>query len=98
MNTVRTTWAALQTLAVSVGLVIAGCNSPEPTSPDAELAEVNPPRPLELKPGADRIETNSLYSLYLTEGVRNVCAGPAPFFGFGATATKKTSLPTMQTL
>jgi peptidoglycan-associated lipoprotein len=43
------------------------------------------------------MEGNVLYNLWLGEGVRSLCSGPAPFFQFDS-ASATGSQPTMQTL
>lgn len=84
-------------LAVVAALAVA-CNSGETRSPSVGLTEpVNPPKFPDQGRGAPRIETNTLYSMYVTEGVRTACAGPAPYFRFDSATTAKAD-PTLQTL
>lgn len=76
----------------------AACHSEEPRSPDVGLTKaVAPPQPPDLGRAPPRYETGMIYSMYLTEGVRSVCAGPAPFFRFDSASTAKAD-PTLQTL
>ncbi len=75
----------------------AGCQTPEPESPAAGLTKpVDPPKPPDLGRSPDRREVNLLYNLWLTDPVRAICSGPAPFFEFDSSQTG--SQPTMQTL
>lgn len=75
-----------------------GCQTPEPESPTVGLTKpVDPPQPPDLGRSPPRIETNQLYNLWLTDGVRTICSGPAPFFEFNSVEAGG-SQPTMQTL
>jgi outer membrane protein OmpA-like peptidoglycan-associated protein len=85
-------------IALAAASAAAGCQTPEPESPAAGLTQpVDPPKPPDLGRGADRTEINAMYNLWLTDSVRTVCSGPAPFFQFDSAETAG-SQPTMQTL
>lgn len=74
------------------------CNSGQTTSPSVGLTEpVRPPKFPDQGRGVPRVETDTLYSMYLTPGIHRVCAGPAPFFRFDSARTAKAD-PTLQTL
>lgn len=84
--------------AASLGSGAVACNSGETKSPSVGLTEpIRPPRFPDQGRGASRIETNTLYSMYLTPGIRSACAGPAPFFQFDSARATKAD-PTLQTL
>jgi outer membrane protein OmpA-like peptidoglycan-associated protein len=71
-------------VALLAGLTIGattGCHGKEPKSPDARLDEVNPPQNPDLGRYPARVSIDIL-SLYLTDNVRTVCAGSAPFFEY----------------
>ncbi len=83
---------------VLLGTSTAACNSGETKSPSVGLTEpIRPPKFPAQGRGAARVETNMLYSMYLTPGVRSACSGPAPFFHFDSASTAKAD-PTLQTL
>jgi peptidoglycan-associated lipoprotein len=44
------------------------------------------------------VEIDGLYSMFITEPVRTVCAGPDPFFSFDSSKPKADDQPTMRTL
>ncbi|NOU29697.1 MAG: OmpA family protein [Polyangiaceae bacterium] len=85
-------------LTITLAMFGAACHSEEPRSPDVGLTKaVAPPKPPDLGRAPPRYETGMLYSMYLTEGVRSICSGPAPFFRFDSANTIKAD-PTLQTL
>jgi peptidoglycan-associated lipoprotein len=88
------------TIVVLTGVAsLLGCRSPEPESPSTGLTNaVSPPRPPDLGRGAPRIKAESGYNMYVSEPVRNVCSGSAPFFEFDSSDTRETDQPTMQAL
>ncbi len=82
----------------ALGASALGCHAEEPVSPTVGLTKpVNPPEPPDLGRGAARVRTDVTYNMYLEQGVRSLCAGPAPYFQFDS-ATAKQNAPTMQTL
>ncbi len=86
------------TFATLIGAGALACNSGETKSPSVGLTEpIRPPRFPDQGRGASRVETNTLYSMYLSPGIRSACAGPAPFFRFDS-ANTATADPTLQTL
>jgi peptidoglycan-associated lipoprotein len=86
------------TLVVSAASASMACNSGQTKSPSVGLTEpIRPPKFPDQGRGAPRVETDTLYSMYLTPGIRSVCAGPAPFFRFDSARTAKAD-PTLQTL
>jgi outer membrane protein OmpA-like peptidoglycan-associated protein len=86
-------FAALLTLPV-----LAGCATEEPKSPDRGLTEpVRPPQPPDLGREPGTIEIDAVYSMYITQSVLSVCAGPDPFFAFNSAGTAKDQ-PTMKVL
>lgn len=88
----------LVAVAFSVSALAFGCNSGETKSPSVGLTEpVNPPKFPDQGRHASRTETNTLYNMYVTEGIRSVCAGPSPYFHFDASSTTIAD-PTLQTL
>jgi outer membrane protein OmpA-like peptidoglycan-associated protein len=78
---------------------VVGCHEPEPESPVVGLTKpVNPPVMPDLGRGADRVHLEQMYAMYLTEGVRGVCAGPDPYFKFDVSKPGGKDAPTMQIL
>ena len=80
-------------------LALAGCRTPEPESPSAELTnsgEVS--RGPDLGRGAPRVRAEAAYHMYVADPVRHVCAGSVPFFDFDSSQTRETDQPTMQAL
>ncbi len=87
----------LSVLAILV-TVAAGCNTTNKPGPSVGLTEpVNPPKFPDQGRHPARVETNSLYNMYLTQGITSVCSGPSPFFRFDSTTTAKAD-PTLQIL
>ncbi len=85
-------------LLIIVAMLGAACHSEEPRSPSVGLTKpVTPPRTADLGRAPPRYETGMIYSMYVTDGVRSVCAGPAPFFRLDSSDTVKAD-PTLQTL
>ena len=85
-------------IVVALAVGVAGCHTPEPESPAVGLTKpVDPPSPPDLGRSPDRVETNPLYHLWLTDPVRSACSGPDPFFDFNSSETTGAQ-PTMQTL
>jgi outer membrane protein OmpA-like peptidoglycan-associated protein len=79
--------------------VLGGCDPPEPTSPSVGLTEpFNPPMPPNLGRAPGTVEVDGLYSMYITEPVHSLCAGPDPFFAFDSSKPKSDDQPTMKTL
>jgi outer membrane protein OmpA-like peptidoglycan-associated protein len=76
-----------------------GCATEEPKSPDRGLTEpFKPPSPPDLGRGPATVEIDGLFSMYVTDPVRTVCAGPDPFFAFDSSKTTAKDMPTMWTL
>jgi peptidoglycan-associated lipoprotein len=76
-----------------------GCATEEPKSPDRGLTEpFKPPSPPDLGRAPGTVELDSLYSMYITESVRNVCSGPDPFFTFDSSKPTGPDQPTMRNL
>lgn len=77
---------------------VTGCHEPEPTSPVVGLTKaVDPPKMPDLGRGAPRANQDVLYSVFIGDALTHSCSGPAPFFEFDSTDTKKDH-PTMQML
>jgi peptidoglycan-associated lipoprotein len=80
-------------------LVVACAPAKEPISPSVGLTQpVDPPKEPYLGRGASRVETETLYSIWLTDSVRMVCAGPDPFFTFDSSKPMGDDQPTMKNL
>lgn len=86
------------TFIAATGALVLGCHTTEPRSPDATLAEVNPPKPPELGRGAPRHDTEVSYRVMLGEGVGGLCAGPSPYYDTARAKAKHESEATMQNL
>ena len=90
--------AVLAVPVVALSPWLAGC-APEPQSPTAGLTKpVDPPVPPDLGRAPGITESETLYNIYVAEGVRSVCSGPDPFFAFDSAQPANTDQPTMQTL
>jgi peptidoglycan-associated lipoprotein len=77
----------------------AGCATEEPKSPDRGLTEpFDPPQPPDLGRAPGTVEIDSLYSMYITDSVRNACSGPDPFFTFDSSKPTGPDQPTMKNL
>ena len=86
------------TVFVVVATLTVGCYTVNTPGPARGLTEpVNPPKFPDQGRHASRTETNSLYNMYLTQGITSVCSGPSPFFRFDSATTAKAD-PTLQTL
>jgi outer membrane protein OmpA-like peptidoglycan-associated protein len=84
-----------------VSLVALGAMacSPEPQSPTAGLTQpIDPPKSPDLGRGPPTVVVTETYSMYIDEGVRSVCAGPAPFFSFSSAKPTPQDQATMKTL
>lgn len=88
------------TLAASLVLTAAattGCHGREPKSPDAGLAEVNPHQNADMGRYPARISVDVL-NLYVTDNVRNVCAGSVPFFEYDSSKVEVEDKSSMNNL
>jgi len=84
--------------AVTAAATGAACHAGEPTSPTTGLTQpVDPPKMPDLGRGASRTSQDTLYSVFVGDGLAHMCSGPAPFFEFDSTDAKKDQ-PTMQML
>jgi hypothetical protein len=90
----------LTSLVLFTALSAAACQITPSTSPVAGLTQpINPPKAPDLGHYPARIETGTLYHIYLGEPVHRACAGPTPYFDFDSTkATLAGDQPTMQNL
>jgi peptidoglycan-associated lipoprotein len=78
---------------------LGGCATEEPKSPDRGLTEpFKPPSPPDLGRAPGTVEIDGLYSMYITESIRNVCSGPDPFFTFDSSKPTGPDQPTMRNL
>jgi peptidoglycan-associated lipoprotein len=78
---------------------VVGCATEEPKSPDRGLTEpFKPPSPPDLGRGPGTVEIDGLYSMYVTQSLRDVCSGPDPFFTFDSSKTTGPDQPTMKNL
>jgi peptidoglycan-associated lipoprotein len=85
--------------AIAAAFALAsGCTMYEPDSPVAGLTRpVDPPMPPDLGHGPARVSVD-YYAMFMTNGVRSLCAGPDPYFKFNSATTGARDQPTMQVL
>ncbi|MGD0527534.1 MAG: OmpA family protein [Polyangiaceae bacterium] len=89
----------LAALALPAVIALGGCATEEPKSPDRGLTEpFHPPTPPDLGRGPGTLEVEGLYSMYVMESVRELCAGPDPFFAFDSSKATGGDQPTMRVL
>jgi peptidoglycan-associated lipoprotein len=87
------------TLVAVFALAVGACHSPEPQSPSVGLTKaVDPPQSPDLGRGAARVDMMTMYSMYIDEGVRSVCAGPDPYFSFSSDTPTAHDKATMKVL
>ncbi len=85
-------------LLVITAATVTACHPPEPGSPEVGLTKaVVPPKMPDLGRGAPRAEQDVLYSVFVGDALTHSCSGPAPFFTFDSSDTRKDQ-PTMQML
>lgn len=82
---------------VVAGVLGLGCSVPPPRSPDAEIAQAEPPRYPDLGeyPGRSSID---VFPLYMTGTVQKVCSGPLPFFYFDSSSLQSEEKRSMDNL
>ena len=90
---------SLTSLALLALLSVAACHTEEPQSPSVGLTSAAvPPQPPDLGRGAPRVEQRSLFNLYWGDAIRDVCAGPDPFFAYDSSLPDDSDQATMQNL
>jgi peptidoglycan-associated lipoprotein len=88
----------LAMILVAAVATVAACHEPEPTSPSVGLTKaVVPPKMPDEGRGANRVESDQLYTVFIGDALAHTCSGPAPFFQFDSSDPKKDQ-PTMQML
>lgn len=79
---------------------LGACGAPhEPTSPSVGLTKpIHPPPGEDLGRIPPRVLIDGAYSMWVTDGVRSTCAGPAPFFALDSSKPLADDDPTMKNL
>lgn len=90
-------WAPTLLAVLPLTLALStGCTKP-PTSPDASIATVDPPQNPDLGRYPPRVSVDVL-NLYMGDGVRSACSGPAPFFEFDSSKVETDDKGSMNNL
>lgn len=84
-------------LGLAAVVCVAACKTNPPTSPDAQISEVDPPHPPDLGRYPARVSVD-IFHMYMTDSVRSACAGPAPFFDFDSSKLDGDDRSTMANL